>query len=69
MTTRINERFESRLANLERIQETKATGLTQLFEGYEVAQKEQFNLLQNKVFTHVDDQTNDVMQKTNEHLN
>jgi hypothetical protein len=55
MSKKIGERFELRISNLEKIQENRVSGLTQLLEGYEIAQKEQFNLLQNKVYSFVDD--------------
>jgi hypothetical protein len=69
MTQKIGERFESRISNLEKIQDNRVSGLTQLLEGYEIAQKEQFNLLQNKVYAFVDEQTNEVLQRTTDHTN
>jgi len=69
MTQKIGDRFESRISNLEKIQDNRVSGLAQLLEGYETAQKEQFNLLQNKVYAFVDDQTSDCLQKATDHIN
>lgn len=69
MATNIGGRFESRISSLESIQDNRINGLAQLLEGYETAQKEQFNLLQNKVYAFIDEQTNDILQKCTDHIN
>ena len=69
MQDNIGRRFEDRIAVLESMQEQRASGFTQLLEAFEAQQTENHNSLQARVFAHVDRNTLDALQRSQDHTN
>lgn len=67
MQENIGRRFEDRISVLETMQEQRASGFSQLLEAFEAQQTENHNALQARVFAHVDKNTLDALQRSQDH--